>query len=120
MLTKFLSRFAMLGVAFLVTCITEIELARAYLYVDLAWVAMIVAVFVAIIAIGGAFLEENALAGVVNFFVILIMGGLVVLNLLISFGVSKLFNIDFYTAYVVIDFIFALIPKKKEYWSSNK
>mgnify|MGYP006940560219 CR=1 FL=1 len=100
MLTKFLSRFAMLGVAFLVTCITEIELARAYLYVDLAWVAMIVAVFVAIIAIGGAFLEENALAGVVNFFVILIMG--------------------FYTAYVVIDFIFALIPKKKEYWSSNK
>jgi len=77
-------------------------------------------VVVAIIAIGGAFLEENALAGVVNFFVILIMGGLVVLNLLISFGVSKLFNIDFYTAYVVIDFIFALIPKKKEYWSSNK
>lgn len=114
MISKFLKRLTILGVAFLVTCISELEIARAYLYVDLAWVAVVVAVFVAIIAIGGAIAEENTVAGVVNFFIVLAMALAVAVDLAISFILSRLFNIDFYTAYVVIDFIMCLIPSKKK------
>lgn len=112
MISKFLKRLTILGVAFLITCISDLKIARAYLYVDLAWVAIVAAVFVAIIAIGGAICEENAVAGVVNFFIVLVMVLAIAVDLALSFILSRLFNIDFYTAYVVIDFIMCLIPSK--------
>ena len=113
MISKFFKRLAILAVAFLVTCISNIEIARAYLYVDLAWVGIIVAVFVAVIALGGAIAEENIVAGIVNFAIVFLMGLAVAVDLAFSFMLSRLFNIDFFTAYVVIDFIMCLIPSKK-------
>lgn len=113
MISKFLKRLTILAVAFLVSCISNLEIARAYLYVDLAWVGVIVAVFVAIIALGGALCEENAVAGLINFFLVAAMGLVVVIDLALAFILSRLFGIDFYTAYVVIDFIMCLFPSKK-------
>ncbi len=114
MLMKFLKRLAILGLAFLVSCISEAEVGKAYFCIDLGWLAIEIIVLIAIIAIGGAFCEENSLAGAINVVLIVITGGLIAVNLGLSWIISQVFNIDFYTSYVVLDFIMCLIPNKKK------
>lgn len=113
MIGKFLKRLSILGLAFIISCITQVEICKAYFFIDLGWLGLIILIFVAIIAIGGALCEEGPLAGVLNFFIILITAGSIAINLGLSWLISRLFNIDFYTAYIVFDFILCLIPEKK-------
>lgn len=114
MIGKFLKRLSILGLAFIISCITQVEIGKAYFIIDLGWLGLIILIFVAIIAIGGALCEESPLAGVLNFFIILITAGSIAINLGLSWLISRLFNIDFYTAYIVFDFILCLIPEKKK------
>lgn len=114
MIGKFLKRLAILGLAFIISSISQVEIGKAYLAIDLGWLGLIILVFVAIIAIGGALCEEGPLAGVLNFFIILITAGSIAINLGLSWLISRVFNIDFYTAYIVFDFILCLIPEKKQ------
>ncbi len=113
MIGKFLKRLSILGLAFLVSIITELEVGKAYFIIDLGWFALIILAFIAIIAIGGVLCEESPLASVINFVIILISAGSIALNLGLSWLISVLFNIDFYMAYIVFDFILCLIPDKK-------
>ncbi len=114
MIMKLLKRLAILGLAFIVSCISQFEIAQSYFYIDIGWVVIQIIILIAIIAIGGALCEEGALAGAINFVVVLITGALIAANLVLSWLASWVFNIDFYTAYVVIDFILCLIPSKKK------
>lgn len=114
MIAKFLKRLAILGLAFIVSCISQIEIGKAYFIIDLGWFALVILIFIAIIAIGGALCEESPLASVINFLVILLSAGSIAVNLGLSWIISQLFNIDFYTAYIVFDFILCLIPEKKK------
>lgn len=114
MIGKFVKRLSILGLAFLISFITELEVGKAYFIIDLGWFAFVLLIFVAIITIGGALCEVTPIAGVINIFLILVSAVSIAINLGLSWLISALFNIDFYMAYIVFDFILCLIPDKKE------
>lgn len=113
MFKNFLKRFALLGIAFLIACIFQTGACRAYLVLDLLWTAVKVIGLMLVIILGGILFEEEEAAGLTNILVVIIVAGLVGINLLLSWGISRIFGIDFYTSYVVLDFILCLIPSEK-------
>lgn len=114
MLGKFMKRLSILGLAFLISFITKFEIGKVYFAIDLGWFALVLLIFVAIITIGGALFEVTPIAGVINIFLILASAVSIAINLGLSWLISALFNIDFYMAYIIFDFILCLIPDKKE------
>lgn len=116
MFSKLLQRLAILGLAFIASCLGLAEVTKAYFFIDIGWSVLVIIVLVAIIAIGGAVADENAAAGIINTFVIFLTAVLIAINLAISGIISWIFKTDFYTTYIIIDFIFCLIPNKKKEW----
>lgn len=114
MISKFLKRLTILGLAFLITCISQTGIGRAYFCLDIGWMILKIIGLVLVIAFVGLIADEREGAGVFNAFIVIISAALIGVNLLLSWIISRLCGIDFYTSYVVLDFIMCLIPTKKK------
>lgn len=114
MFMKFVKRLAILGLAFLVSTFLQREVGPTYFFIDIGWTVIQIVVLMAIIGLGGALSDENAVAGTLNFLIVLFVAILVVINLALAGIISWIFNVDFYIAYIVFDFILCLIPSKKK------
>ena len=113
MISRFLKRLTILGLAFLITCISQTEIGRAYFSLDIGWMVLKIIGLVLVIAFAGFIAKEGAAAGFANVLIIIIFAGLIGANMLISFVISRVFGIDFYTSYIVLDFLMCLIPTEK-------
>lgn len=114
MFSKILKKLTLLGLAFLITLISQTAIGRAYFCIDIGWMLLKIIGLVMVFAFAGFLLNENEGAGLLNAFVVIVSAALIGVNLLLSWAISRVFGIDFYISYIVLDFIFCLIPDKQK------
>lgn len=116
MLKKFALWFICFGLSFLVSDVFGwTEQGKAFLYINLGTVILIILVFIVIFVIAGC-LGNGSAAEVngVSFLVVLVTAGVMAIILFATWVATKLFGIDFFVAYQIMTFGQCLCTDSKE------
>lgn len=101
MLKKFALWFICFGLSFLVESFGWAEQGRAFLYIELGTVGLLIAVLVLICLFGGTgALEKVGLP----FILVIIYAITTGIALFATWGATKLFDVDFFVAYQIMSF----------------
>lgn len=114
MLKKFALWFICFGLSFLVQSWGWAEQGKAFLYIHLGIDILIVLVVLAIVVIAGLVEDCAAEANGLSFILVLATAGILAIVLFATWGATKLFNVDFYTAYMIMTFGQCLCSNKKK------
>lgn len=100
-LKKFALWFICFGLSFLVESFGWTEQGRAFLYIELGSVGLIIAVLVLICLFGGTgALEKLGLSFILGIIYAIMIG----IALFATWGTTKLFDVDFFVAYQIMSF----------------
>lgn len=114
MFKKFALWFICFGLSFLVESWGWAEQGKAFLYINIGADIIIILIALAIIVIAGIAEDCAAEANGISFIVILATIGILAIVLFATWGATKLFNVDFYTAYMIMTFGQCLCSNNKK------
>ena len=101
MLKKFALWFICFGLSLLVESFGWAEQGKAFLYIELGSIGLIIAILVLIcLFVGTGALEKLGL----SFILVIIYAISVVIALFATWGATKLFDVDFFVAYQIMSF----------------
>ncbi len=105
MLKKLASWFIIFGLSFLVSDVFGwTEQGKAFLYIYLGTSLLLILSFVVVLVITGFIAGCSAMTNGISFLVVLETAIGVAIVLFVTWGISKLFGIDFYVTYQIISF----------------
>ncbi len=114
MLKKFALWFICFGLSFLVQSWGWAEQSQAFMYIHLGIDILNVLIILAIVVIAGLVEDCAAEANGISFILVLATAGILAIVLFATWGATKLFNVDFYTAYMIMTFGQCLYSNKKK------
>ena len=113
MLKNFTTWFIVFGLSFLVSDVFGwTEQGKAFFYIHLGVSIILILVLIAMLIVAGLAGGFAAKANGVSILIVFITAGLVAIDLLATWGATKLFGVDFYVAYQIMTFGQCLSYKK--------
>lgn len=104
MLKKFAFWFTCFGLSFLIQSLGWTEQGKAFLYINIGGIALIVLVYIVILMITGLTNGYAIEAGGFSFLSIFFAAIIVSIKLLTTLGATKIFDVDFYVAFQIMSF----------------
>ena len=110
MLEKFALWFVCFGLSFLVESFGWTEQGKAFFYINIGAVGLLIAVFILIVL----FMESGTLEKLGISIVLVIFSAIIGITLFATWGATKLFDVDFYVAFQIMGFGQCLCTSNKK------
>lgn len=111
MLRKFLSFFIVFGLSFLVQHLGGTDQGTAFIWIDIGWTILIVAIMILICLVAGDGIAEKV---EISFRIALVCVVELAICLFATWGATKLFHVDFAITYQIMCFGQCLCVEKKK------
>lgn len=110
MLEKFAAWFICFGVSFLAQSCWGTEQGKAFLYIHIGVSVFFVFLPIVLMLISG----KGRNLSVPSSIMVLVTAAVIAVSLIVTWGASKLFNVDFYVAYQIMTFGQCMCSNQKE------
>lgn len=120
MLKKLVGWFVCFGLSFLVANVFGwTDQGRAFLYIHLGTAVIAIAIEILIILIAGIAVREKLVASGISVVAIILFAIEIGIVLFATWGVTKLFDVEFFVAYQIITFVACIITNLSHKSSSK-